>query len=1125
MPQNYSGRIGVILAVLVVALVAVMWPSVTNPGGVLFNKSLPFSAKHNLRPGIDIVGGTSLIYEIKQPPGAGFNPNLAQDVVRALKERIDPRGVMNLVWRPQGANRLEIQMPLSGRSGASERQKTLADAQAALEATNIVVPQVTAQLRQGDVSDAELDKLAAGSPARRKLLGELREANQAYRAAEQRLDAAAANAAEDRITQLEEQLKATNVTGSHIDRILELGISKEQKLAELKAQVAPFPAQAQAVEKYLAARAALEQGGGAAIDSAADLKRLLRGSGVLEFHIVPRSPQTEVPNYADWHRRLLADGPRYKPGDNYRWFEVDRPTEFEGRTEVYNDRHWMLASMRMEDSLDKRHGAWKLEDARATSDPKSNENLVRFDFDADGGRLFGDLTRKHVQKPMAIMLDGRVISAPIIQTAITGGTGTINGGSDGFTSEELDYLVRTLSAGSLPAQLDDEPISERTVGPQLGEDNLRAGLVACLLGLVVVGIFLVGYYYLAGLVAYFAVLLNLLIILGAMAAMNATFTLPSIAAVVLTVGSAVDSNVLIFERLREEQMRGLGIRMALRNAYDRAFSAILDSNVTALITSLFLILFGTEEVKGFGITLVVGILASLFTALFVTKTIFGLLVDKARIKRLGSIPMSFPKWDRMLRPNIDWMKSMKWFFALSFIIIALGTFLFVRYFNAGQILDIEFTSGTAVTFELREPQDQTTVRKWIESAGENVIPSASVVRIGEEGTVWEITTPNENGAQVRDAIIAAVGTHLKAELPSSFTGDNLPAGAAMARPDLVLPLTAENLADAGKWPGGEPPAEARGYVGGAAIFLRDLRDTNPRLSAEQIAARVRRQVLQLREGQEHAFTGDWTVVAPQAVGNNKPTETAIVLVNDPEYPFDAADAKKREQWELAVVTPMWSLAVDAVTRPPVLQQVKNFDKSVSNDVTQDALIALTLSILVIMAYIWFRFGNLKYGTATVIALLHDVLFTIAGLGLAHLLSGQWIGDALQLQPFRINLTIVAGILTVMGYSMLDTIVVFDRIRELRGKYGHLSPQVINDAINQTLSRTLLTAGTTIVSLMIMYFIGGQGIHGFTFVLLIGILVGTYSSIVIASPILLIGGERVEEKAAKRPAGKLQRAGT
>ena len=221
---------------------------------------------------------------------------------------------------------------------------------------------------------------------------------------------------------------------------------------------------------------------------------------------------------------------------------------------------------------------------------------------------------------------------------------------------------------------------------------------------------------------------------------------------------------------------------------------------------------------------------------------------------------------------------------------------------------------------------------------------------------------------------------------------------------------------------------------------------------------------------------------------------------------------------------MWRLVNEAVNREAQLQKVSNFDAQVAGETQRDALVALVLSLIVIMAYIWVRFGNLKYGTATVVALLHDTLFVIAAIGMAHYIADTGFGRTLLIDPFRINLTMVAAILTVMGYSMNDTVVVFDRVRENRGKYGAVSRRIINDSINQTLSRTLLTGGTTIITIFVMYIVGGPGIHGFTFALLVGILVGTYSSIAIASPLLLIGAEQERESASPTlPAGKLQRA--
>ena len=535
--------------------------------------------------------------------------------------------------------------------------------------------------------------------------------------------------------------------------------------------------------------------------------------------------------FTGWQKRLTTEGPRYHLGDPFKWFEVQDPEQFHrSNTFKYNDRTWVLASVRASDSLDRQFGEWHLKDAKGRPD-QTGQLEVEFEFDTPGGVKFGDLTRHHINEPMAIMLDDQVISAPNIQSAIETGSGVITGD---FSQSDIDYLVHMLKAGSLPAQLSEEPISERTVGPQLGEDNLRAGLVSCGLGLLVVAVFLIGYYYRAGIVAFFAIILNIILILGCMVLVKGTFTLPGIAAIVLTIGTSVDANVLVFERLREEQHRGLPLRMALRNAYDRAFSAIVDSNMTTVITSIFLILCGTEDVKGFGITLIIGILCSLFTALFVTRTVFGILIDKFGVRQLGSIPLSFPKWDKLLKPHIDWMGLAWIFYSFSAVMIVSGLALFFHYVKAGQMMDIEFASGTAVTFELRQPQQQETVRKWIEDEsrseyqkGKDSLPSPTVQRVGTEGTTWEVTTPNADSKAVRAAVIQSLGSNLKAEQPSSFEdvdksvteamapstgpGQSSPGGSAAP---LIFPLTSENMNDPQKWPNGFIPPDVKDKFSG-----------------------------------------------------------------------------------------------------------------------------------------------------------------------------------------------------------------------------------------------------------------------------------------------------------------------
>jgi SecD/SecF fusion protein len=291
-------------------------------------------------------------------------------------------------------------------------------------------------------------------------------------------------------------------------------------------------------------------------------------------------------------------------------------------------------------------------------------------------------------------------------------------------------------------------------------------------------------------------------------------------------------------------------------------------------------------------------------------------------------------------------------------------------------------------------------------------------------------------------------------------------------------------------------------VGGVAIVLKNL---NPKLSAHEVQDRIEHIRLQPQADTAKVNQYRQIDVESPGAGADAKSDTVVILTSDPAISYDANEPAKVDQWTSELAKPMWEMIRTAVNNPPRLQRVSNFNPQVAGEMQLNAIMALTLSVLVIMVYIWLRFGNLKYGTATVVAMLHDTLLVIGFIGLSHFIGRTWVGtDIFLVEPFRVNLTLVAAVLTVMSYSMVDTIVVFDRIRENRGKFGHVDPQIINDSVNQTLSRTLLTAGTTVMTLFVMYIFGGPGIHGFTFVMLVGILVGTYSSIAIAAPILLIG---------------------
>lgn len=1113
MPTSYTNRVITILITVWIAMSAI-YPRVPGSLFWFFNIRGPINAEYNLKPGIDMVGGTSLIYEIKQASGATQDPELANKVKTALQQRVDPNGVRNLIWRPQGANRLEIQMPGTRKSTDAENLRN--DYEAAkqkLDATNVLVASVADGIESGQATQEQFDKWKSDSKERAEIIDRMK-------AAWQQLQDARANQGKPgadpmagpnaKIKYEEEQTKllATNLSVGQMETYLELtGKEREDRLAQLRKKFETFPSRLAAINELVRTRDAFWPKRDK-IDDVARLKRDLRGSGVLSFNILVDANTAEYERMA---ARLAEQGPRPEPNDVSQWFEVARPNEFKGQTRKYNDKFYCLAGTDPERSLMNASGrpAWALAGAHKTKD-ENNQRAVGFEFNTAGAQLFGELTRKFKSTDdhpnyLGIVLDQKLYSAPAIKAQIFS-NGIISGD---FSESEQEYLVVTLSAGALPAQLTDEPISEITVGPQLGADNLNAGMISCIAGMIIVLIFLVGYYYISGLVAYIAVIINLVLILGSMALINATFTLPGVAGIVLSVAMAVDANVLIFERLREEQARGLSLKMALRNAYERAFSAIFDGQLTTAITSVFLFLFGSEEVRGFGLTLLIGIVTSLFTALFVTRTIFGIMVDRFGWKDLGSLPRTFPRWNEMLTPKVDWVGKAWLLGGLSCLFIAVGTALFVVKLFSGDALDIEFSGGTSVRVELTQAMTREQVQDIADAASKTRgrdFASPRVVRVGTDGKQYEITTPTTDTKLVQQAILDSLGDKLDVPIPSKFDGMDNDIGAAMDRS--IFPIeSAQTRIE------GVPTYMLANHVGGAAALITNI---DPPMTEKQVLDRVRQRYYNEPES-----------IRPERMDVQvfDGGKRAVVAVSDSRSIYNAADANALDRWRASIAGPLWTVVKEAINNPPQLKNVTSFGKQVANEAFWNTIIALCLSVLGIMLYIWMRFGDLKFGGATVVACIHDAMFVIAAVGFSHYLSQiGFIEKGLLIKAFRVDLTLVASVLTVVGYSMNDTVVVFDRIRENRGKFGSISRKVINDSVNQTFSRTLLTGGTSLGILLVMYIIGGEGIHGFTFSMLLGIIVGTYSSMVIASPLLLLGGSAEQSVALTKPARTQPAAG-
>ena len=1124
-----------------------------------------------LKGGIDLVGGHSLLYEIDTTGlEASRIDGLATRVMERLKMRVDPEQVRNLVWRPVGDTRLEIQMPLAPKE-TKERREAFRSKVDALRATNVRVSELErAMAREGEARQASLDNLVRGVPAREEILPEVVKAYDAWQQARaQNQDEVTVDELEQLYEEQVERVRETNIDIERFGAILEMAADRQARIDELKEQ---YPERAALIDEAVAAYASWSEVK-ASLEDPEDLQRLLRGQGVLEFHVLATPSASNPDQFADYIKRLEEDGPRVRQGDEYAWYEIMKPEEFQGGTiGEYGGKKYVLAYRTGSGKvLDRSRGNWKLADARTTRDDQGMP-AVAFEFNEVGASLFLDLTRQNIGNALLIVLDEKAISAPVIRTQISN-RGIIQGQ---FSQEEIEYMVNTLNAGSLEARLRDNPISVHSIGSSLGDDNRKAGLQAALLGLIAVLAFMAIYYMWAGMIADVALILNLLFLLAAMASLEATFTMAGIAGVVLTLGMAVDANVLIYERFREESAKVQSIRLIIKNGYDRALPPILDANITTLITSVVLYYIGTEEIKGFALTLGLGLVISLFTSLVVTRVIFDLLAQKGLIK-------SMPMLQFFRRPRINWMGKQKYFWAASGTLIVLGLVLFPL--RGPEKYDIEFRGGTAVQVVLKEPGSLgfEQVRGEVKEAGRELAASAEAIagaelvsdpqqpnryRLSLQGVSTERaeaallsfmdaqiekgslrTVANETvafairgelgkemgpeqvakyiketvaaetrrtGQQLADAQVQSVGeAGDRFEIVTVATAQQLVIDAIVdvmgeqleIQPSLAFdpnikyyPVTARRLSEV---VGTNDPAYVRDvsdYRDGVTFVVQGI---DPAVTTEDISSRLvaMRQQPDFEKMQWRDFRVIGLEPAPgQDVANLPENEiryqSVAVAVSDPAYPYD----QDEDLWMQELVTSELTLVTEAMSQTSALEKVTQFGAQVAAQAKTSAVLALIVSFAAIIMYLWVRFGTPRHGLAAVIALAHDVLICLAFVMIAHYAADAF--GAPGMLEFKINLALVAAFLTVIGYSVNDTIVVFDRIRETRGKLKEINAGIINDSINQTLSRTVLTGVTTLLVMVIMYVFGGEGVRGFSYVMVIGTIVGTYSSIAIASPLLL-----------------------
>jgi SecD/SecF fusion protein len=765
------------------------------------------------------------------------------------------------------------------------------------------------------------------------------------------------------------------------------------------------------------------------------IKRIVSSAGVLEFRILA-NPEDPRHKKAIELGSLTAGTQVSQDGTPIaRWIELDTekmsPAENRGLvTRTMPDGR--VEVLVMLDRFDVTGG-----DLGRVS-PSFDQNLapcVNFTFNSRGAARFGLLTGQNVPDPanrlesrLGILLDDVLQSAPTIRSRIDS-SGQITGN---FKQSDIDFLVEVLNAGSLPAALESEPISEQKISPQLGADTIQSGARAMLLATIAVLTFMLLYYRLPGVIADLAVLLNILLVLALMISLKAAFTLAGLAGLVLSVGMSVDANVLIYERMREELDRGAAVRMAIRNGFQRAFSTIVDSNLTTLITGIVLFAIGTDQLKGFAVTLILGLTLNLFTAVFCSRVAFDLAERNRWITRLsmtrlfGKTDLQFVRW---MRPAIVW----------SLLFIGLG--LAAAWSRGQGLFDIDFTGGTSVqvAFQPDKGLDSAAVRKAV-SALPDVAVSSVTAGDAAPDTRYKIDSSLKDAEQVEAALREAFPGRLATysmgfgEIESSGTPP-LSTVVALDFPERINRPTLEATLE-------------------QALAAADLAGTPLELEAEGMTSRL------------------------------KPYRTwSLATSLDPD--------KTRGVLEKVAAK---------LAGTPVYLSANMIGGKVAGNTQVTAVYALLASLVMIVLYVWVRFQNVAFGLAAVVALLHDVLVAIGCLALSRFVA-PYLGWAL-VDDFKISLDVVAALLTIVGFSINDTIVIFDRIREIRGKSPVITAEMVDRAVNQTLSRTILTSGTTFIAALILYLLGGQGIHAFAFTMLVGIVAGTYSTIYIAAPIVL-----------------------
>lgn len=1158
-----------------------------------FNKEL--SGGVGFRRGIDLAGGTILVYEIdvdgmkrKIDDENRQNENKPNYVKRVyeneqpdmrelaekIKKRIDPSDLKNVVVRPVGDSRIEIILPYAGSTGGGKEA-----------ANEEFAEEVRQQVKQAGVLEF-------------RILANTTDDDRGIQDAQQALETPTdADRAENAKRALEGLPPLGPTKGPYLVKTSERG--EEIEVAYQWLELSPEERDSLGLSNRYADPATAPRKRGMTPEQAVARHREVaaqRGKAIIQGGNSGASEGNKSYSYLLYSRPVTKPVEKWSR-DEFQPGEFAKYQEWRATAEDKRDNEWkpkgkeveyfLLTRVSPKDTM-KVTGDVRLE-ARSDQDPTKGP-AVGFTFRGEGPRRFGEMTERNqptsILRSLAIVMDNKIVSAPTLNAILREG-GQISGN---FTQKSVNRLVSILKSGNLNADLKPEPVSTNSVGATLGESTIRSGLLAVAGSFGAVLLFMVFYYRFAGFVACVALFINLLLTVGFMVAVNAAFTLPGLAGLVLMLGMAVDANVLIYERIREEREKGATLVGAIRNGYDRAFGTIIDTHLTSIFTSIVLYTFGNDNLKGFSVALTLGLVISLFTSLYVTRLMFDFWTHKKWLSQLKMMKL-------FARPKFDFMRIRVYMFTLTAVLTVGGLALFLA--RGEKTLNVDFTQGTAYGGRLVEGQE-----RGLGTTSDGKLGLLDLIgrkrqdeRLKVKEVVWE-SRPADGAAETRagDNYYRIVY-----EEPDGKTTDvtvtlaNKPEGATEAEQLADLKARAGHLPDTSveqvflkdddfeqnksrsftirtteKEPelvqvmldrllrdettnaplltatrlAAEPvfglPAEGARPANAAAVTVTFTEPVSPGYFKRFLLRAVR---LELQKSgvdsstAEIATTGVFSADPAQAADESRSQRYRTIradLSGIDEYAklnATAADVADRErlaaqQAQLkAELASAVAAARKAFEERPAPDRLEVFDPALAASTRNSALLAVLVSWIAILVFLWFRFGSWTFGLAAVLCLIHDLCFTLGAIAACHYLHDTTVGGWLLLQDFKIDLAAVAALLTLVGYSVNDTIVVFDRIREVRGKSPVLTTQMINDSVNQTLSRTILAALTVFLVVVVLYIWGGEGVHLFAFVMVMGVIVGTYSSIYIAAPLLLFFGEgkaKTTDAAAPPPsAGETQ----